>query len=274
MFRFWCQNVQSQRCRIHCQDEFSRNSCHISERKQVNCFRAELFRRDQTDLCHLLSCFHRQHQICWFGNIKIYPCCCCYLMKNSKATPLTGEEWCSNAMMQVPGKWLRLSLHHVLFPTWVGLSRSGLGSLLGSQVSAVWERVACCSSATVFDPRCVSPSMIDVSPLRTWLTALTCSRPRSCRPSAAIDAPLRTKIRAELLESCCSFIYLLIFLESPGTEIQLASSPLWVMRPCCIYSPLFVFLLQIRRRFWREEILVLPHLCLLCLCIWVRALIQ
>lgn len=90
-------------------------------------------------------------------------------MDISKAIPVTGEEWCSNAMMQVSGKWLGLLLHHVLFPTW-GSAGTGwaqlvrAGPLLGGQVSVVWERVACCSSAIVSGPRCVSPSVIDVSP--------------------------------------------------------------------------------------------------------------
>lgn len=192
-------------------------------------------------------------------------------MNISKATPLTGEEWCSNAMMQVPGKGLGLPLHHVLFPTWGSAGPGWAGLLLWGQISVVWERVACCSSATVFDPRCVSPSMIDVSPQdlthRSPAAGLAAAgrAPRSTRRSE-LKSGLNFLRAAVLL-----FIYLL---ASPGTEIQLASSPLWVMCPCCIYSPLFVFLLQIRRRFWREEILVLPHLCLLCLCIWVRALIQ
>lgn len=188
MFRFWCQNVQSQWCCIHCQDEFSRNLCYISERKQVNCFHAELFRRDQTDLCHLRKCFHRKHQICWFSNIKIYPCCCCYLMNISKATPLTGEEWCSNAMMQVPGKWLCLSLHHVLFPTWGSAGpgwappgRSGLSGVRAGCLLFVCHRLRSQMCQSIND-WCL-PSGPD--------SPLTCSRPRSCRPSTAIDAPFR-----------------------------------------------------------------------------------
>lgn len=72
-------------------------------------------------------------------------------------------------MMQVPGKWLGLLLHHVLFPTW-GRAGTGwaqpvrTGLLLRGQVPVVWESIACCSSASIFGLRCVSPSVIDVSP--------------------------------------------------------------------------------------------------------------
>lgn len=193
----------------------------------------------------------------------------------SKATPLTGEAMvlqCNDA-----GSWkMTLSIvascpvSHVggAQPVRAGLppGKSGLSGVRAGCLLFVCHRRRSQMCQSIND-WCLPPSGPD-SPLSP------ACRPRSCRPSAAIDAPLRTKIGAELPQSCCSFIYLFIVLESPGTEIQLASSPLWVMCPCCIYSPLFVFLLQIRRRFWREEILVLPHLCLLCLCIWVRALIQ
>lgn len=150
-------------------------------------------------------------------------------MNISKATPLTGEEWRSNAMMQVPGKWLGLPLHHVLFPTWGSAGPGWAGLLLWGQVSVVWEQVACCSSATVFDPRCVGPSMIDVSPQdlthRSPAAGLAAAgrAPRSTHYSE-LKSGLNILRAAALL-----FIYLL---ESPGTEIQLPSSPLWVMCPC------------------------------------------
>lgn len=134
----------------------------------------------------------------------------------------------------------------------VGLSRSGLGwAGLGSS----WEvRSQRCESGLPV-VRLPLSSIPDVSahqwlmsPLRTWLTAHL--QQASQLPAERRDrrTALRTKIRAELPQSRCSFIYL-FFLESPGTEIRLASSPLWVMCPRCIYSPLFVCLLQIRRRF-------------------------
>lgn len=151
-------------------------------------------------------------------------------------------------------------------PGRAGLSQSGLGS--SSEVRSQWcERAL---PVVRLPPSLVSDVLVHqwlMSPLRTWLI-VHLQRASQLPAERSDPRAAQNQIRAELLQSCCSF------LESPGAEIQLASSPLWIMSPCWVYSPLFVFLLQFGRRFWREEILALPHLCHLCLCIWVRALIQ